>query len=76
MTANATDIEGLADIEAQVIIGWIVWRDGLRPVWDTDGPNLFTDYAEAKAARRMLDVVSPVTQERFEELRRRFDPGR
>jgi len=64
----------MSDLTA-VIVGWIVWRDGREPRRNGDG-ILFTDYAEAKAARRMLDVVSPVTQERFEELRRRFDPGR
>ena len=63
------------DIEAQVI-GWVVWRDGLKPLWDTDGPKLFADHDEALAARRLLDVVSPITQARYEELRRRFDPGR
>jgi len=63
------------DIEAQVI-GWVVWRDGLRPLWDTDGPKVFTDYEEAQAARRLLDAVAAVTQARFEELRRRFDPER
>jgi len=63
------------DIEAQVI-GWVVWRDGLRPLWDTTGPKVFTDYGEAKAACRLLDVVSPVTAERFAELTRRFDGGR
>jgi len=63
------------DIEAQVI-GWVVWHDGLRPLWDTDGPKVFTDYQEAQAARRLLDVVSPMTQARYDELRRQFDPGR
>ena len=63
------------DIEAQVI-GWVVWRDGLKPLWDTDGPKVFTDYQEAQAARRLLDVVSPMTQARYDELRRQFDPGR
>jgi len=62
-------------IEGQVV-GWIVWRDGLRPLWDTDGPKVFTDYQEALAARRLLDAVSAVTQARYEELTRRFDPGR
>jgi len=63
-------IEGLA-IEAQVV-GWIVWRDGREPRPNGDG-ILFTDYAEALAARRLLDVVSAVTQARLEELQRRFD---
>ena len=62
-------------IEGQVV-GWVVWRDGLRPVWDTDGPKLFNDYQEALAARRLLDVVAPVTAERLAELARQFDPGR
>jgi len=39
------------DIEAQNVIGWVVWRDGLRPLWDTTGPKLFDDYAEALARR-------------------------
>jgi len=62
----------MTDIEAQVI-GWIVWKDGRRPLWDTDGPRLFTDYAEAVAARQCLDVVAAVTQARLDELRRQFD---
>ena len=57
------------DIEA--VIGWIVWRDGLRPAWDTSGPKVFTDYREARDARRLLDVVSPITQARYNELARR-----
>ena len=63
-------IEGLA-IEAQVV-GWIVWRDGREPRRNGDG-ILFTDHAEALAAKRLLDVVSVVTQARYEELQRRFD---
>ena len=63
-------------IEGSEFAGWIVWRDGLRPLWDTDGPKLFTDYAEALAARRLLDVVAPVMAERLAELARQFDPGR
>lgn len=59
-------------IEGSAFAGWIVWRDGLRPVWDTDGPKLFTDYQEARAAAKMLDVVAAVTAERFAELARRF----
>lgn len=62
-------------IEAQVI-GWIIWCDGLQPLWDTDGPKVFTDFAEAARRRGMLDVVSPITQARYEELARRFDGGR
>jgi len=69
-------IEGLADIEAPEVIGWVVWRDGLRPMWDTTGPKVFTDYQEARDARRLLDVVAPVTPERLAELARRFDGGR
>ena len=63
-------------IEGSEFAGWIVWRDGLRPLWDTDGPKLFADHDEALAARRLLDVVSAVTQARLEDLQRRFDPGR
>ena len=68
-------IEGLA-IEAPAVIGWIIWKDGLKLSWDGTGPKLFTDYQEALAARRLLDVVAAVTQARYEELTRRFDPGR
>ena len=60
-------------IEGSEFAGWVVWRDGLRPLWDTDGPKLFADHDEALAARRLLDVVSAVTQARLEELQRRFD---
>jgi len=63
-------------IERPEVVGWIIWRDGLKPLWGTDGPQVFTDYDEAQAARRLLDVVSAVTLVRYEELRRRFDPGR
>jgi len=63
-------------IEAQEVIGWVVWRDGLRPLWDTDGPKVFTDHDEAQAARRPLDTVAAVTQARYEEMTRWFDPGR
>ena len=52
--------------------GWIVWKDGREPRRNGDG-ILFTDYQEALAARRLLDVVSAVTQARLEELQRRFD---
>ena len=62
------------DIEAQVI-GWVVWRDGREPRRNGDG-ILFTDYAEALAARRLLDVVAPVTAARLAELAWPFDPGR
>ncbi|GEM_PF-1395741 len=72
MTANAEVIEGLADIETPNVIGWVVWRDGLRPVWDTDGPKVFASWQEARDARRLLDVVAPVTAERLAELARRF----
>jgi len=69
-------IEGLADSEGSEVVGWIVWRDGREPRRNGDGPELFTDHAEALAARRPLDVVSPVTQARYNELSRRFDGGR
>jgi len=66
----------MSEVIEGLVIGWVVWRDGLKPLWDTDGPKLFTDYQEAQAARRLLDAVSAVTQARLEELQRRFDPGR
>ena len=55
------------------VIGWIVLRDGLRPLWNADAPRLFADYAEAQGARRAMDTVTAVTQARCEELQRRFD---
>ena len=64
----------MSDLTA-VIVGWSVWRDGREPRRNGDG-ILFTDHQAAQAARRMLDVVSPVTQERCEELQRRCDAGR
>ena len=66
----------MSEVIGAQVIGWVVWRDGLRPLWDTDGPKLFNDYQEALAARRLLDVVAPVTAERLAELARQFDPGR
>jgi len=64
-------IEGLA-IEAPEVVGWVVWRDGREPRRNGDG-ILFTDYAEAVAARQCLDVVAAVTRARLDELRRQFD---
>jgi len=65
---------GLA-IEAPEVVGWVVWRDGREPRRNGDG-ILFTDYAEAVAARQCLDTVAALTAERLAELTRRFDPGR
>jgi len=59
-------------IEGSEFVGWVVFRDGREPRLNGDG-ILFADYAEAQAARRLLDVIAPITQARLEELRRQFD---
>ena len=68
-------IEGLEHIEVEEVVGWIVWRDGREPRRNGSG-ILFTDHAEAQEKRGLLDVVSPVTQARHNELARRFGSGR
>jgi len=50
------------------VIGWIVWWNGLRPLLDAGKVKLFTEHGAAVAARRMLDTVAAVTQERYNEL--------
>ena len=56
-------------------LGWLIWKDGLAPMWDTTGPKLFTDYQEAQRSRGWLDTCEPVTADRLAELRRRFGGG-
>ena len=66
-------VEGLEHIEGPApVIGWLIWKDGLAPLWDTTGPLLFTDYAEAVKRRGMLDTCEPVTLADVERARRRF----
>lgn len=59
---------GMGDDE---FAGWVVmvdtW-DAMRPFSDNGRPRLFTSLEAAKAEQGWLDVVSPVTKERFLEL--------
>ena len=62
------DIKGLAPV-----VGWLVIVNGLRAMWDTDGPRLFTGYQEAQRARGWLDTCEPATAADVERWRRQFD---
>ena len=63
-------IEGLEHIEGPApVIGWLIWKDGLEPLWDTDGPLVFTDYTEALAKRGLLDTCEPATAADVERAR-------
>jgi len=54
------------------VVGWVVWKDGENVMVifsDEDGrPRLFSSYDAAKQRQGLLDVVVPVTQERYDEL--------
>ena len=59
-------------IKSTIIIGWILWKSGLRPKWDTDGPKVFTTRQEAQSARGWMDTISPITATRLAEIKEKF----
>ena len=54
------------------IVGWVLWKDEYTEMVvlgdEEDQPHLFTSYSAAKWGRDLLDVIAPVTQQRYDEL--------
>ena len=54
------------------ILGWVLWRNGLRPAWDGDSPKVFTTHQAVQAARGWFDTISPITAARLAEIKEKF----
>lgn len=67
----ASDLEDTL-VPGDSIVGWVVMKDEWKEMTvlgDEDGrPRLFTSYSAAQWEKDWLDVIVPVTQQRYDEL--------
>ena len=71
LESSLTDFEDTL-VLGDSIVGWVLWKDDFTEMialgGDDGQPRLFTSYSAAKWEKGLLDVIEPVTQQRYDEL--------